>query len=311
MAGVFLIGANANWKRRGIYTPFFLLVSFTLLRIQETEGALSTKSYPNDRFETTRPIRVACVGDSITSYGCVSADNMTYVAQLSRMLGEDYEVTNFGDSGKTMLKTGICMHHDYEDCLSAFEANYTAPCSYWDTPTFRDALDSQPDVVTIMLGTNDAKECNWFSTPNGMPVGAGIQYRSAYLDMVSRFRSLPSNPRVFLAIPPPLVHPPGYPDQPPPFHMEAVVTNKILRGLIPNIAEESMLPNSRIIDVWSALGGIDGYEDDSMTCDGCHPKDEAAGIIAEAFASAITNDQTTINSVGRTTKSFRQEAQYN
>ena len=34
--------------------------------------------------------------------------------------------------------------------------------SYWNTSAFRRALQSKPDVITIMLGTNDAKEENWF-----------------------------------------------------------------------------------------------------------------------------------------------------
>ena len=36
------------------------------------------------------------------------------------------------------------------------------PASYWNTTAFQLALQSKPDVVTIMLGTNDAKEENWF-----------------------------------------------------------------------------------------------------------------------------------------------------
>lgn len=58
-------------------------------------------------------------------------------------------VSNFGNSGKTMLKKGLCFASGGD-------------CSYWNQPTWPAVLASEPDIVTIMLGTNDAKEFNWF-----------------------------------------------------------------------------------------------------------------------------------------------------
>lgn len=54
-----------------------------------------------------RPVKVACIGNSIT-YGMTIPDRetMCYPAQLSRMLGEGYEVANFGHSGATLLRHG-------------------------------------------------------------------------------------------------------------------------------------------------------------------------------------------------------------
>ena len=40
------------------------------------------------------PIRVSCVGDSITFRGCASNESMTYPSQLQRLLGTGYEVSN-------------------------------------------------------------------------------------------------------------------------------------------------------------------------------------------------------------------------
>ena len=137
--------------------------------------------------------------------------------------------------------------------------------------------------------------CNWYRPPNGSPVGFGVEYRSAYLDMISMFRSLPTQPKEYLAIPPPLVNPPTHQDQPPPFHMQPVVVNRILRDMIPSIAKESNSGasdnNYIIIDTWSALGGTEKYQDATMTCDGCHPRDKAAAIIAQSFAAVITSDE--------------------
>ena len=145
-------------------------------------------------------------------------------------------------------------------------------------------LHSSPDIVTIMLGTNDAKYCNFYSTErNGKPKGVGVGYREAYLDMINMFRDLPTKPKIYVAIPPPLTHPPGHPDKPPPFNMSSEVINGVYPILVRDIATVANVDG--IIDTWSALGGKD--MDPNLTCDGCHPMDESFGIIAKTFAEAI------------------------
>ena len=81
-------------------------------------------------------IRIACVGDSIT-YGAGIKDrkNMNYPVQLGKMLGQKYEVKNFGNSGSTMLKKG--------------------DKPFWKQREYKAALDFNPNIVVIKLGTND------------------------------------------------------------------------------------------------------------------------------------------------------------
>ena len=55
-----------------------------------------------------KQIRVTCVGDSITISACASNNTMPYPQQLGRMLGDGYTVLNAGNSGKNMLKKGLC-----------------------------------------------------------------------------------------------------------------------------------------------------------------------------------------------------------
>lgn len=88
---------------------------------------------------------VTCVGDSITSGGACLSES--YVDDLQAMLGSSYVVRNSGKSGCTMLKGGL--------------DNSGNPYSCWDGDEYKDALTSEPDIVTIMLGTNDAKYFNW------------------------------------------------------------------------------------------------------------------------------------------------------
>src|SRR4051812_29307883 len=75
--------------------------------------------------------RVACVGDSITQ-GVGAAKGESYPAQLQKLLGDGWEVLNFGVSGRTLLKKG-----DHP---------------YWSEKAYENALASKPNAVIIMLG---------------------------------------------------------------------------------------------------------------------------------------------------------------
>jgi hypothetical protein len=66
-------------------------------------------------------VQVTCVGDSITA-GVCSSTTHGYPAILQGLLGSNYAVLNAGNSGKTMLKHGLCGPPPAGDC------------SYWDTP---------------------------------------------------------------------------------------------------------------------------------------------------------------------------------
>lgn len=56
-------------------------------------------------------IKIACIGNSIT-YGTLVENRAknNYPAQLQNMLGDGYEVKNFGVSGRTLLQKG---NHPY------------------------------------------------------------------------------------------------------------------------------------------------------------------------------------------------------
>ena len=52
-------------------------------------------------------IKVACIGNSITyGYGLDNPDKESYPARLQEMLGNNYDVKNFGKSGATLLNKG-------------------------------------------------------------------------------------------------------------------------------------------------------------------------------------------------------------
>jgi lysophospholipase L1-like esterase len=118
-------------------------------------------------------IRVACVGNSITyGSGIKNRDTESYPAVLGQLLGANYQVKNFGLSGRTLLNRG--------------------DRPYMNEPTFKIALAFQPDIVVIKLGTNDTKPQNW-------------KYQSEFKHdltaMVDSFEALSSKPRIFLCYP--------------------------------------------------------------------------------------------------------------
>ena len=121
-------------------------------------------------------IRIACVGNSIT-YGAKieNREINSYPAQLVTILGDGYEVGNFGVSGTTLLQKG------------------NAP--YRKTAQYQQSLEFQPDWVFIKLGTNDTKPVNRFFLN---------EYVQDYKDLIASFRQLSSHPRVVLLLPVPV-----------------------------------------------------------------------------------------------------------
>ena len=120
------------------------------------------------------PIRLACVGDSITQ-GAGAGKGMAYPTQLQALLGVGWEIGNFGVSGRTLLRKG-----DHP---------------YWKEAAYTKALDFKPDAVIIMLGTNDTKPQNWKHK---------AEFEGDYRDLVKSFLDLPSKPRVFICRPVPV-----------------------------------------------------------------------------------------------------------
>lgn len=57
------------------------------------------------------PIKVACVGNSVTfGYKLPDRKTQAYPVRLQQMLGNGYDVRNFGHSGATLLNKG---HNPY------------------------------------------------------------------------------------------------------------------------------------------------------------------------------------------------------
>lgn len=118
-------------------------------------------------------IKVACVGNSITfGAGLPNREKNSYPAQLQVHLGSDYQVVNFGVSGRTALSKG-----DYP---------------YMACEAYRNSLAFAPDIVFIKLGTNDSKAHNMKHVRD---------FKRDYRTLVRSYKALASKPRIILLLP--------------------------------------------------------------------------------------------------------------
>ena len=116
-------------------------------------------------------IKVACIGNSVT-YGMTHKNpaETSYPTQLQQMLGEGYEVRNFGHSGATLLSKG---HRPYINL-----------------PEYTAALEFAPDIAVIHLGLNDTDPRNW---PNYRD-----EFYTDYTNIIDALRK--ANPKVEIYI---------------------------------------------------------------------------------------------------------------
>lgn len=92
-------------------------------------------------------IKVACIGNSITyGYGLPDRTTQSYPAQLQKMLGESYQVENFGKSGATLLNKGHRPYMQQDEYRRAidFGGGY---CGY----SFRPSMIQIPVIGPIIV----------------------------------------------------------------------------------------------------------------------------------------------------------------
>lgn len=189
--------------------------------------------------------KIACIGNSITyGYGLNDREHQCYPSVLQSLAGPGHIVMNFGTNGCTMLKNG------------------NKP--YWDDINFKASTEFKPDIVVIMLGTNDAKPFNW-SHKN--------EFETDYLNLIAHYRNLGAT--VYVAIPAP-VYGEGN------FSIDAsILTNEVV-PLIRKIAAGANVP---VIDIFQALSGKPEYFPDNV-----HPNAEGAILMAKTVWQEISRN---------------------
>lgn len=180
--------------------------------------------------DTQEKIRVACVGDSITD-GDMSTDRTitSYPPHLQTFLGDEYEVKNFGASGHAALK------------------NVGFVQSYWKNAKYQASLDFNPNIVIIMLGTNDVID----------PKYTDEVYKADMKALIDSYKALPSNPEIYIA-----TAPACYTDE---TNKRAERIQTVLLPVQKQIAEEN---GCKLVDINAKTQNMKDY-----FADGLHPND--------------------------------------
>ena len=192
--------------------------SLIFLSVFLTVGVCAQDGNSRRNVSPIKKTRIACVGNSITEgAGASNRPQKGYVGILTSMLGDAYEVGNFGVSGATACR------------------NTQKP--YTGLDAFTKAKEFQPDIVTIALGTNDSQPRVWNTGDFAQNFEKDLSF------ICDEFINLPSKPTVYLCLPIPIVPNTRWQHQP------EVLTNEII-PLIRKIAKDKGL---KIIDLNTPL----------------------------------------------------------
>lgn len=118
-------------------------------------------------------IKIACVGDSLTYGSNVKGwKKNNYPALLQNKLGNGYVVNNYGLPGATLMDS---------------------PMKYSLSKEFKQSLDFKPDVVVMMIGTNDS----WRTIKQ---IQSG--FMSEYKNLIEEYNKVNKNVKFKILIPP-------------------------------------------------------------------------------------------------------------
>lgn len=207
----------------------YLLLVFALV-------ALSPKS----RLSASIPI--ACVGDSITAG---TPSSQTYVPDLQLLLGSGYSVVNCGTPGLAVV------------------TNYGR--GYLGTTADTTAVQSNPEIVIIVLGSNDS---------NSQYASYSNNVYSEYRVLISHFSALSSHPKLLVATPPAIYS-----------NTLSLENANLLAYVIPAIRQAASDFSLPVVDLYSATTNHSDW-----TVDGIHPNTTGALVIANAIFSALAED---------------------
>ena len=194
-------------------------------------------------------VRISCVGDSLT-YGSgvlKTREVDSYPAQLQTMLGTSYLVSNYGLRNATASAKGNL--------------------PYVESKPYQESLKSKPDIVILMLGTNDTKTANWDSA----------SYEEGLKSLVKTYQQLDTKPTVYLMRSPYCFDPEG--GYLAAYIIQPNVVSKDLGEIINRVGEETGV---QVIDLYSVT-----YGKNELYTDGIHFKKAGYTLLADTVLKAL------------------------
>ncbi|MGN1140941.1 MAG: GDSL-type esterase/lipase family protein [Oliverpabstia sp.] len=199
-----------------------------------------------------KEVKIACVGDSLTyGMGVEDREENCYPMVLQNLLGTDYyTVGNFGVNGAALQKEG--------------------DQSYWEEKRYEQSVSFEPDIVVLMLGTNDTKERNWKSSET---------FRKDYEALIEEYEKLDTKPTLILLTPSVL-------------YQSGEIIADVRASSDSIISEEAQvileIGNEKELSVIN-LYELTGNHPEWYNTDGVHLNAEGAAAIADEVACEIKN----------------------
>ncbi len=190
-------------------------------------------------------LEIICLGDSITyGYKLVDKVHQSYPAQLSKQAHGRWHVLNFGVNGATVTNKG--------------DIPITAQKIY------QRIIHSRPDVVVVMLGTNDTKNNNWRYLDD---------FVNDYTALIGRIQDLPSLPHVIVCTVPPI-----FADYPNGINAEREDAINIL------VKEVAATTKADFLDIYTLMS-----QEPALFLDGVHPNHLGAQEIATLVFNKVSS----------------------
>lgn len=225
------------------------------------------------------------------------------------MLGERFTVENYGVNCAAMLRDGDGDYrktHAFKHVLASNATDVVVMLGHNDG-TWRNwglggasagsSSDNSVSLLATLPGLSDDDACKaaytnasvrwqqWRGGRNQLPMDEGSPavegFAHDYNELLASFHSMPSQPNVFLVMPPPLYTDGAY-------TMNKTLINVVLPKLLRRVAATSL--SLAPIDVYSTYAK---HCDPSVqywcdwTIDGCHPNDVGYGKVAATVAEAL------------------------
>jgi arylsulfatase A-like enzyme/lysophospholipase L1-like esterase len=228
-----------------------LLAESALMPVDKATG--KPIELPAEAIATPPVVRVACLGDSITfGAGVIAREQNSYPAQLAALLGDRYDVRNFGVGSATLLADG--------------------DKPYGKSPQFQAAIQFDPDIVLLLLGANDT--C-------GAPRNNWDRSASFVSDARRLLQSLhrPGR-RVLVALPAPML--PDTPGLKPARKADLEARRPRLEQIRTWWREAAQAEAAEVVDLAGTLA-----PEPELVSDGVHPTSAGYGRIAARFHDAI------------------------
>jgi lysophospholipase L1-like esterase len=204
----------------------------------------------------TQPIRVACIGASITyGYHLKDREHNSYPAWMGRWLGTNYDVQNFGVSGTTLMSSGNL--------------------PYIKQQAHADAIAFKPDIVITLFGGNDSEHpgdgsLDSTNAPNNWQHKA--EFVPDYEAFIADFRQANPAVKIYICYPTPCF--PGR------WGINDHTIHSEILPLIRQIATES---HAQTIDLYDAFAGRKDLFPDTV-----HPNEIGVRLMAADIYASVT-----------------------